>query len=625
PNFDRTDIEESDQIGLTGFKFNRIKIGEGNTDPNATTDGILFYTDTQSWPERLFRKFTNPDSAVRYDPPLAANYNIGFLFASGPFKLQPGQTERFSLALAYRADLDGLRRTVKVVQRIYNGNYRFAVAPTRPVVAAEAGDHKVRLTWDDAAERSVDPVSNEFDFEGYRIYRSTDPDFLDARIGTTGGGGQSGNGRPIAQFDLVDGISGFSPIIVEDLPVYFLGNESGIVHTWEDDDVVNGQDYYYAVCAYDRGSVPLEFYPSENSYSISRGVRGGTIYPTNVVRARPNPRVTGFERATVGAVQRLNGRGTGTVRAEVANSTQVPEGHRFLVRFFSDSPDTARGNRDAFEDATPGATLFRTGGDFSGTGRGPVGAGILPVVASVVPIVVDNSASRFLPGSTTNARLIAFGVAANGQAPSTELKRPGYPDNIVVRFASSVVDTSLGDGSHPATPAKFRVYAETDSGETPLRFWFTDKVPTGNPPGPGDNDGTLSGSSEQIDVETGGTGGAPSRADITWRIKLDPSSPRLGAGLVPPSGGDVYHLVIRVPILPGETFAFTSTGEKAAAPGTAGRSEPYVVPNPYLGAATFEPKPFNIKGRGERRIEFRGLSLGSVVRIYNVHGDLVQT
>src|SRR5262249_24114333 len=115
------------------------------------------------------------------------------------------------------------------------------------------------------------------------------------------------------------------------------------------------------------------------------------------------------------------------------------------------------------------------------------------------------------------------------------------------------------------------------------------------------------------------------RADITWRIKLDPSGPRFGAGLVPPAAGDVYRMVVRVPILPGETFAFTSTGEKAAAPGTTGRSDPYVVPNPYLGAASFESAPFNIKGRGERRIEFRGLAQGSVVRIYNVHGDLVQT
>ena len=59
-NFDRTDLNESDQIGLTGFKFNRIKAGLGNPDPEA--DGIVFYTDSQNWPARLYQKFSDPDS-----------------------------------------------------------------------------------------------------------------------------------------------------------------------------------------------------------------------------------------------------------------------------------------------------------------------------------------------------------------------------------------------------------------------------------------------------------------------------------------------------------------------------------------------------------------------------------
>src|SRR5262249_18719293 len=92
PNFDRTDLNESDQIGLTGFKYNRIKVGEDNHDPNAGTDGVLFYTETQNWPERLYRKFTDPDSSVRFDTQVANDYNIPFLFTSAPFKLQPGQT-----------------------------------------------------------------------------------------------------------------------------------------------------------------------------------------------------------------------------------------------------------------------------------------------------------------------------------------------------------------------------------------------------------------------------------------------------------------------------------------------------------------------------------------------------
>jgi hypothetical protein len=53
--------------------------------------------------------------------------------------------------------------------------------------------------------------------------------------------------------------------------------------------------------------------------------------------------------------------------------------------------------------------------------------------------------------------------------------------------------------------------------------------------------------------------------------------------------------------------------------------KPYVVPNPYVGAASFEPAPIGTSGRGERRIEFRAIPVGSTVRIYTVRGGLVRT
>ncbi|RIK53455.1 hypothetical protein DCC62_32315 [candidate division KSB1 bacterium] len=117
-NFDRTDLHESDQIGLTGFKFNRIRAGAGN--PSQDVDGIVFFDDGRNWPKRLYDQFSDPDPAKRFDPPLALNYNIGFVFASGPFTLKAGRTERFSLALAFGADLEELENTVQIVQLIYN-------------------------------------------------------------------------------------------------------------------------------------------------------------------------------------------------------------------------------------------------------------------------------------------------------------------------------------------------------------------------------------------------------------------------------------------------------------------------------------------------------------------------
>ncbi len=613
-NFDKTDLNESDQIGLTGFKYNKIKAGQGN--PSGDTDGVLFYTETQNWPEKLYRKFVDADSASqRFDPPLVNNYNIAFLFASGPFKLKVGQTERFSLALAYGGDLDELRSTVHTVQQIYNANYQFAVPPTRPIVTAEAGDHTVRLTWDDAAERSVDPVSSELDFEGYRIYRSTDPDFRDARIITNGTGSNViGNGRPIAQFDLVDGKKGFTRKTVDGV-AYNLGTDTGIQHTFVDTDVTNGQDYYYAVCAYDFGFDPgvnldsLAFYPSENSYSISRTLRGGTIYPTNVVRVRPNPRVTGFAPAGVGAPVHIAGRGTGDVQLEVVNSTQVPANHRLKLLFTGTSPDVIHATAYTLTDSTTGEVLFRTGNDFSATGRGPVGEGILPIVSTIPITVVDST--WFAPGSPTNARM---GAIYEPGRP-VELRRPGFPQDLVVRFDSTIVDTGVSFNSlRPGKPAKFRVFAATDTGETQMDFFFTDS----------DNDGTLSLASESFDVLTRPAGGSLDPADFTWRVRLDTLGQGARGPLVRPSAGDVWHMKVSVPFEAGDEFAFSTRAESAPA-GSGAAAHPYVVPNPYLGAASFEPAPFNIKGRGERRIEFRDLARSATVRIYTVHGDLVQT
>ena len=190
------------------------------------------------------------------------------------------------------------------MQQIYNANYRFAVPPRMPTVTAEEGDGFIRLSWDDVAEHGLDPVTGEDDFEGYRIYRSTDPDFRDPQVISNGTGtGPLGNGKPIAQFDLIDGRSGFSEQTVEGV-AYYLGTESGLTHTWTDYSAVNGQQYYYAVTAYDFGSEAFNFYPSENAIAVSRTPRGGLVLPPNTVAVRANPRVLGYVPATAAPAAR---------------------------------------------------------------------------------------------------------------------------------------------------------------------------------------------------------------------------------------------------------------------------------------------------------------------------------
>ncbi len=139
------------------------------------------------------------------------------------------------------------------MQQIYNANYQFARPPDKPRLIAIPGDRQVTLIWDDVAERSFDPFLRENDFEGYLIYRSSEPNFNENFLITDAYGTPTFR-KPIAQFDLKNGIRGLHPVAVNG--VHFdLGNDTGLRHVYVDRDVQNGQTYYYAVVAYDRGYV----------------------------------------------------------------------------------------------------------------------------------------------------------------------------------------------------------------------------------------------------------------------------------------------------------------------------------------------------------------------------------
>jgi hypothetical protein len=50
-----------------------------------------------------------------------------------------------------------------------------------------------------------------------------------------------------------------------------------------------------------------------------------------------------------------------------------------------------------------------------------------------------------------------------------------------------------------------------------------------------------------------------------------------------------------------------------------------VVPNPYVAAASWEPRNTYSSGRGERQLHFTHLPQKCTIRIYTVSGELVAT
>ncbi len=110
PHFDQTDPDESDQLGLTGFKLNRIS--KNSVNPSAWDKITFANLDGVDSPHVLYDYFTSPVEANRYDQRDATNWNIAFLFASGPFSLEVGETKRFSIATGYAPTMAGLRQTM---------------------------------------------------------------------------------------------------------------------------------------------------------------------------------------------------------------------------------------------------------------------------------------------------------------------------------------------------------------------------------------------------------------------------------------------------------------------------------------------------------------------------------
>ncbi len=219
-NIDKTDVSESDQIGVTNVQ--RAPAFTINLQQQG--DGLLF--NTYMVPGEIDAR-----------PPLAGEND--FVVSAGLFPLRAGQTERISIAFAIAAsgrnnteNQAEVLRTISNARDAYGADYQFAQAPATPTLTAIPGNHKVTLYWNSASEASEDQFLSDLgradarDFEGYRIYRSTDPAFLDP-LTVTDARGNKVYRQPIAQFDLKDGRKGFQAVAVNGTQFY-LGDDTGL-------------------------------------------------------------------------------------------------------------------------------------------------------------------------------------------------------------------------------------------------------------------------------------------------------------------------------------------------------------------------------------------------------------
>ncbi|MDE2644552.1 MAG: hypothetical protein OXI05_01765 [Bacteroidota bacterium] len=637
-NIDVTDVSESDQIGITNvrlFGANTLAIG-------SASDRFMFFT------------YLIPGEFDTEQPDPGDN---DLTVSSGLFPLKAGQTERISISVQLGIGQEEVLAARDNALDAYQEDYQFAQAPITPEVFAVEGDGRVTLYWDSKSEESDDDFLRSLglpskDFEGYRVYRATDPAFLDA-LQITDGRGNLTFRKPIAQFDLIDGIGGFHPVSINGVSFY-MGDDrvspgegsNGLAHSYVDSTVTNGVTYYYAVTAYDYGAASANISPTETPVRIRRLADGTIETGRNVVVATPTTPVSGYQQAalenTNGYLPRVRGSTSSRIGYTIIDPRAIREGARYQISFTDTLMSGGRFAQDTITTSTFTLTdldenrilirdsdAWRVDSEFPalddyGTPIGFslqfFGESLVRINSSVsgwdndavFPVVLDPYIS---PGFTSGQR--------NPADYQVEVVGPS-------EGRSTALDVSFFR-TLPERPTNVRVYRLDPDGaggtlkeEVDYAFWdltgddFVGATAT--------TPATFSADRERresdliiIHESLVGNRGAP---QLTWRIGMNFTV----EGGTNPSEGDVSTIITRKPFLASDVFEFMTF-----APSTSTNnpdsllSRIRVVPNPYVATNRFEQLNAFSTGRGERAIQFINLPPECTLRIFNVSGRLIRT
>ena len=638
PNIDKTDVSESDQMGLTSVQ---VPVGGWNT----SSDGALW------------QYYLTPGNM--WQPPPGGEEGGTLQISSGFFPLKAGQTERIAMAIMMGNDQEDALRNKLVAQLTYESDYQFAKAPDPPNVTAVVGDGQVTLYWDRSAENTADKYMGNItngadlnDFEGYKVYRATDFEFNDAYTITDGDGNATfleayvQNGVK-AQWDLIDGKSGWHPVDLNGIK-FNLGDESGLVHSYVDNNVVNGQRYYYAVVSYDYGGdLTNNIIPSDSPMKLRvNSLTGVVTLGPNVVEVVPSPPSAGYVEASYSGdmVDHVSGSSSGEVFLEIIDPMIVKDAHTYQITF----EDTSFLNQQGLAGYDTVTTKSYTLVDITNP--------------NTVDTLVDNS--YVLPESDAdvidgfrltfnNVESLAFNRALsfwNTDSVWTFDVARYYTFNVVgsmlpydyrVIFTEEVSDSSIdicmrtlpNGNCYPGfaqlgRPTNFKVQRQVSLTGDDTVDWeqipigFIDVIPFGAPDSLFNADGSRE-SDWIVFMDHEDEEGNPLPS---WRFLLDLLPNDETRIYNQPRAGDTAYVIVDKPFLSTDIYEFTTykslvNSEKALAD----MDKIKVVPNPYFAASTFEGQNTFSSGRGPREIQFRYLPSECTIRIYNIAGELVKT
>ena len=621
------DVNAGEQLGLTDwhwFEWGQRPGQVDNTRTELITYKLISGDNTDILPEEDDAYFhAAPDGTVDphfdsidgFEEMFPGGADCVFIMSSGPFDLASGDTTTFSFALVLGDDTTDVKFNARTAQFMYELNYQGADPPPTPNVTAVPGDGQVTLYWDDAAESAIDLMSGYSDFEGYKIYRSTAP----PSNNEWGDKIFDGNGVevgfvPIAQYDVNNSISGLDPYY----PYLNLGNNTGIVHTFVDDHLINGKTYWYSVTAYDRGvsddpDLNPDGWASMNYLETAKGNNPSAV--PNLVEVVPGRTPSNFVESDI-EIEALSGTYNNHTFAIQIIDQYAITGHSYFISF----DDTSGTNTTySLKDEVTGQFIIENSPDISGE-ESPIFDGmILTVQQDFQKVDFDPDSIEWYHGelqapASTNWQ---FSGAYLATAPfdyeirfTDEADTAFFPGTYTIPF--EIWNTTLNQKTrfanypppNPADTTQEMKDTWTSGDELTIqesldgRLKFTMKITLSTPP-------------LQVDLDIDSSFVTPDSVVYDTTTTITDTS-------VAPITGDILQLITGKPFKGDRDFFRINTAPyKSRAVEEDDLDNVKVVPNPYIISAEWELDP------NYKQLAFTNLPTVCDIHIYTLSGERV--
>jgi hypothetical protein len=555
-------IETPDDIGMTAFRTGRWE-DLPDMDP-----GKYALINSQQFDQSL--------------PPTDQYY----VQCTRGIDLTSGKTIRVVYALIAGYTEEELKKNAAMAQTVYD-NYFIGPEPPKPAkLVATPVYQKARLTWDNSSEASVDPLTGQEDFKGYKIYRSTDMgaswgDFVRNPDGSLGP-----DYVPIAMFQKEE-------------------DDDILPHTFIDSNLTNGVEYWYSVVSFDAGDSLVD--PLQSAY-------GRPGEDSNCAFAIPRTDPAGYLSASATVIHDYYGseeKSDGSVTPIVFDPNVLTE-HDYKV-VFSEDPFVTYWH---VIDVTTGDTVLKHQTEQSGDVENYL-------VVDGIQVVVTNGERTPRSYGQTGLASAEEATLHMGYFYGTTGETFGAPLGGDIHFRSTYEIRFTQDGSEAydigdhVTPVQvpFVVWNTTENVRVLAEIYDRD----GNGIWTPENKEYISIVNipywtTWVELSTSSDALPQPKAwpyYHAWFFRFDTADTNY-------SVGDVFRIEGAPLNSANDEFVFNAGGvDVQSAQNELSRIK--VVPNPYIGHASWETT------EGIRKIQFTHLPDVCTIRVYTLAGDLIKT